>query len=94
MNCQGKFKFKSIVKRDAGEFTNNEGVKIPYKASYSLKVDEVTNSGIYERNFKIPVDSKLPEILSNVKPYDDIVLDFEISFYSSGIRLTPVALIK
>ena len=94
MKCQGKFKFKSITKRDGGSFTNNQGQVITYKPSFSLKVDEVTEKGIFERQFKIAEDSPLLNVLVNVKPYDDIVLDFDVSFYESGIKIVLVDLIK
>ena len=59
-----------------------------------IQVDEVTEKGIFERQFKIAEDSPLLNVLVNVKPYDDIVLDFDVSFYASGIKIVPVALIK
>ena len=85
MKCQGKFKFKSLTKKDGGSFTNNKGQVITYRPSFSLKVDELTENGIFERIFKISEDSPLLNSLVNFKPYDDIVLDFDVKFYASGI---------
>ena len=52
MKCVGKFKFKGLVKREGGSFTNDRGQEITYKESYLLKVDESTENGIYERGFE------------------------------------------
>lgn len=90
MECRGKFKFKQLVRKEGGEFTNNRGQLIKYKDSYALKVDEQTENGIYERTFKIPTDSKLVEELLIKKPYSDITLVFNISFYGNSIKAIPV----
>ncbi len=91
MECKGKFKFKQLVRRDGGEFTNNNGQVVSYKESYSLKVDEITDNGIYERTFKIPVESELVQELLIKKPYSDITLTFDIIFYGNSIKAVPVA---
>lgn len=90
MKCIGKFKFKELVKKDGGKFTNAKGDEIEYKPSYSLKVDEVTENGIFERVFKIALDSPLVEKLQNVKPYTDISLEFDINLYNNSVRLIPL----
>jgi len=94
MKCQGNFKFKGLQKRNGGVFTNSQGKDIPYKESYSIKVDEITESGIYERNFKINTDSPLVEPLLITKPYSDITLEFEVNFYGTGVKLIPINLLK
>lgn len=92
MNCLGKFKFKGLVQKDGGEFTNARGEKLTYKPSYQLKLDELSENGVNERIFKLPIDSPLVPELSKKRLYEDINIEFEIEFYSSGIKLTPVAL--
>lgn len=92
MECKGKFKFKQLVRRDGGEFTNNSGQVIQYKECYVLTVDESTENGIYERKFKISADSELVQELLIKKPYSDVVITFNISFYGNSIKATPVAI--
>lgn len=94
MKCQGKFKFKGIEKREGGSFTNAQGRQINYDESYSLKVDEETEKGIFERNFKVKKDSDLVDDLLLVKPYTNIILEFDITFYGRNISVIPVALIN
>lgn len=91
MECKGKFKFKQLVKKEGGEFTNNNGQVISYKESYSLKVDELSENGICERTFKIPVESEIVQELLIKKPYSDITLTFEIFFYGNSIKAIPIA---
>ncbi len=91
--CKGDFIFKSIEKRDGGTFTNENGKEIEYDASYRLKVDEITENGIDERIFKIPLKSRqLYEDLKALKHYDAIVLEFDIVFSNSvgTVKLIPI----
>ena len=94
MKCRGNFIYKAITKRDAGEFTNNNGELIKYNESYILKVDEITNEGIYERTFRIAIDSPIVKALENSKPYDDIVIEFDVRFYNNRNSVIPVAIVK
>lgn len=91
--CKGDFIFKSIEKREGGTFTNDNGKEIEYDASYRLKVDEITENGIDERIFKIPLKFKtLYEDLKALKPYEAIILEFDIVFSSSvgTVKLVPI----
>lgn len=92
MKCIGKFKFKGLTRKDGGSFTNDRGQEITYKPSYSLKLDEMTEEGIYERIFKIADDSALVSSLQQLKPYQDITLEFDVILYANSIKLVPVAL--
>lgn len=92
MKCIGKFKFKGLTRKDGGSFTNDRGQEITYKPSYSLKLDEMTEEGIYERLFKIADDSALVSSLQQLKPYQDITLEFDVILYANSIKLVPVAL--
>lgn len=92
MKCVGNFKFKGLTKRDGGSFTNTNGKVINYKESYNLKVDEQTENGIYERQFKVSVDSPLVPELMALDLYDDITLDFDLKIYGNRISVIPVAL--
>lgn len=91
MECKGKFKFKQLLKRPGGEFTNNSGQLVSYRESYILTVDELTDNGIYERKFKIDIDSNLVEELLIKKSYSDITITFDIVFYGNSIKAVPVA---
>ena len=92
MKCIGKFKFKGLTRKDGGSFTNDKGQEITYKSSYSLKLDEMTEEGIYERVFKIAEDSALVSSLQQFKPYQDITLEFDVILYANSIKLVPCAL--
>lgn len=94
MKCRGNFKFKSVTRKDGGEFKNDKGEIIKYKESYSLKVDEQAEGNIYERTFKVAVDSPLVSQLNTLKPYDNIVLEFDVNIYGSRTTIVPVALVK
>lgn len=89
MICKGNFKFKSITKRDGGDFINEMGERIKYKPCFSLKCDELTDKGIFERTFKLPLDSKLISIFSDMEPYTDIELTFDVVIYGNRISVTP-----
>ncbi len=91
MKSRGKFKFKSLVAKEGGEFINNKGEKVPYKASYALKVDEITEEGIFERTFKLAADSIIVKDLQTLEPYTDVIIDFDVKFYSSNVSLIPIA---
>ncbi len=94
MKCRGIFKFKEIVKKEAGSFTNGQGQLINYPESYVLKVDEKTEKGIQERIFKLDKDSTLVPKLQKIGEYTDIVLDFVVIFYGNVIRIVPTEIVK
>lgn len=94
MKVQGKFKFKGVQRKDGGTFVNDNGREIKYHAKYSFRVDETTENGLYERTFSVPLDSPLVKTLLTLKPYDDIIIDFELLFtnVNSNVRVIPVAI--
>lgn len=95
MKCQGKFKYKGFEKRDGGDFVNPQGQKIEYQPKYVIKVDEIGQEGVFERIFKVPLESALIPQLSNKNLYDDITLEFDIQFTSKGIpTITPINIVK
>lgn len=96
MKCQGNFVFKSIEHVDAGEFKNASGDIIKYPASYRLFVDEVQADGkINDIKFKIPETSAdLINDLRLLKPYQNITLICNVSFYSNSVRVIPEQLQK
>jgi len=91
MKCKGNFKYKGLQKRDGGVFKNNKGEEIQYKESYVIKADEETENGIYERSFKIPVDSPLVKDLKDLELYTDIEIEFNVRIYGSRISVTPIS---
>ena len=93
MKCRGKFNFRGITKKDGGEFKRGEET-IKYNESYSIKLDENTDKGIMERTFKLPIDSPAVQQFQNLKLYQEIEIEFEVTIYSTRISLVPVAVIN
>ena len=95
MKARGEFVYKCLEKKDGGEFTNDKGQSIKYKPSYSLKVDEVTEQGIYERKLKIGEgQTQLVDTLKKLKPYERIELECDIEMYQNSAKVVPVAIIN
>ncbi len=94
MKSRGKFKFKEITYKNSGSFTNAQGQVINYSDSYALKVDEISEKGLEERIFKLPVDSPLINSLKEYTAYSDIILDFDVVFYGNSVRVIPTDIIK
>ncbi len=91
MKCKGEFVYKSIEKREGGSFTNDKGQAINYDMAYVLKVDEVSQNGIFERKLKIDKNNTvLLNKLQNVKPYDKITLICDVSLYGANAKVIPV----
>ena len=93
MKCQGKFKFRGLVKKDGGKFTNNQGQEISYNESYALKLDEETENGVYERSFKVAIDNPIVPALAQKKLYEDIVIECDVTIYNTRVSLVPVSVI-
>lgn len=92
MRAKGKFKFKEIRRTEAGSFIDKETKKeVSYKPSYKLIADEIDSDGIHERIFKLEENSVLIPQLQKLEPYTDIVIEFDVKNYASGIRLLPIA---
>lgn len=72
-----------------------KGTKINYDGSYVLKVDEVTENGIYERKLKIGLEqTSLIDRLKTIKPYEEITLNCDVVFNTNNtIKLVPVSLV-
>lgn len=93
MTSIAKMIYKSIEKKDGGEFVNDKGQKISYDESYTLKVDEQTENGIYERRFKIPkTNVSLVDTLKTLKPYDEITIKFDIQMFGNNVRIVPIGI--
>lgn len=90
MKTKGQFTYKGISHVDAGTFVNAQGQSVDYKGSYKLQVDEITPEGIYERKIKIEEEKLgLVQELMKLGAYDVIELEFDVTMYSSGARLSP-----
>lgn len=95
MKCTAELIFKSIEKKEGGEFTNEKGQEIKYDGSYILKADEKTSNGIYERRFKIPLNNvSLIESLKSKKAYDSVTIEFDIQMYGNNTRIVPIGILK
>ena len=92
MECKGLFVFKSLILRPAGTFKDAEGKDIEYPASYILKVDQIEeNDDVNERKFKVNTkDKELINKLSQFKIYDNIVLIFKITLYTSKMSMSLI----
>lgn len=91
MKCKGEFVFKSVEKRDGGSFTNDKGQAVNYDMAYVLKVDELTQNGIFERKLKIDkANSVLLNKLQSLKPYEKINLICDVVLYGANARVIPV----
>ena len=92
MECKGLFVFKSLILRPAGTFKDAEGKDIEYPASYLLKVDQIEeNDDVNERKFKVNTkDKELINKLNQFKIYDNIVLIFKITLYTSKMSMVLI----
>lgn len=92
MKCQGSFIFKTLTHRNAGVFKDSEGNEINYPSAYILKVDELMSNGdINERKFKIDdKETSIINSLKTLKAYQEIVIDFEVTLYTSRVTLDIV----
>lgn len=91
MKCKGQFVFKSLTHRAGGTFKNENGDDVNYQPAYILKVDEVEGDEINERKFKIPEDKiVLINDLKTLEAYQKIILDFQLTIFTSRISLEPI----
>lgn len=94
MNCEGNFVFKGIERKEGGEFVNNNGQKITYNPTFQIKVDEITGTKIEERTFKFSADNRqLYDKFKSLKPYENIIISFNIELYKTSVKLVPIDLI-
>lgn len=90
MKCKGIFIFKSISKKEGGNFKDSEGKEINYDASYSLKIDDLSGPDITERKFKIGIKNKdLFNAFNELEPYTRVEITFDIQLYQNMARLVP-----
>lgn len=93
MKAYGKFVYKSLEKRDGGEFTNSSGQTIKYEDSYVLKIDENVDGSINERKLKVDKNNiGLINQLKDVKTYSEIELECDVQLYQNSCKLIPVRL--
>lgn len=90
MICKGEFIFRGIERREGGNFINEKGDTISYKPSYKVKVDEVTEKGVFERVLKVAEENT--ELINNFQMLDNyqkIIITFDVTFYGTKISLVP-----
>lgn len=94
MQARGKFIFKSLERKDGGEFVNQNGQNVKFDASYQLKVDENNNGVINERKLKVSQKNDvLIQKLMKKNAYDPIELLCDIQMFGSTAKVIPVDLI-
>ena len=96
MKCQGNFVFKTLTHRQGGTFKNSEGNEVNYPSAYILKVDETLSNGeINEHKFKIDEkNTLLVNVLKDYKAYQELVLEFEVTLYTTRIGFEVVNVIE
>lgn len=95
MKCVGSFVFKSVNKREGGEFKNPNGELIPYDDAYVIRADEETETGIQERKLKFPcTNTSLFNSLKELGAYTRIHLEFHVDLYNNQAKLTPIKLLE
>lgn len=90
MKCKGDFIFRGIERREGGNFVNEKGQTISYKPSYKIKVDEVTDNGVFERVLK--VDENNAQLINDFRVldiYQKIQITFDVLIYTTRVVLTP-----
>lgn len=93
MKAYGKLIYKSLEKRDGGEFTNDRGQNIKFDESYVLKVDENLDGSIGEHKLKVDKNNiGLVDQLKALKPYTEIELECNVVMYQNSCKLIPVSL--
>ena len=94
MQAIGKFIFKSLEKKQGGEFTNEKGQLVKYSESYQLKIDENKDGVISERKLKVLADNNtLVQKLMKKNAYDKIELLCDVEFYGSVAKVIPIDLV-
>lgn len=94
MKAYGKFIYKSLEKREGGEFVNPQGQKIKFDESYVLKVDENIDGSINERKLKVDKNNiGLVNQLKDLTPYKEIEIECDVVMYQNACKLIPVRLI-
>lgn len=87
LNCV----FKSVSKKDGGEFTNDKGQVVKYDSSYIIKIDDNVNGEIIERKLKFPLTNKvLFDKLSKLELYSKITLICDVQLFTGNAKVLPV----
>lgn len=93
MKCKGEFIFKSISKVEAGEFKNSNGDIIKFNSSYKVLLDNWRDDKVDEFKIKLNEDSKeLIQKFKTLRPYQQIIIEFDVLIYNNQVRLIPVDL--
>lgn len=91
MKCEGNVVFKSIEKREGGNFKGSSGEMLSYPAAYVVKFDENIDGNISERKAKFPdTNVALYTKFKTLDPYTKINLIGNVLFQNSGCKLEIV----
>lgn len=92
MKFKKEFVFKSLVYKDGGSFTGENGKVVNYKDRYLLKLDYFKNESIESLELTVPIDSQLlVSDLKRLSPYDKVILEIEVIPYQRSVRLLPLS---
>lgn len=75
--------YKGIKETKAGSFVNSNGQTINYNGSYKIVFDQLIKGMPKETELKLAKDIAL-NLISNLKAYDRIVINLDITIYSNN----------
>ena len=90
MKCKGEFINRGMERREGGNLITDKGQTISYKPAYKIKVDELTEEGVFERILKIEEDkAQLINDFRVLDIYQKINITFNVVIYNTRVVLVP-----
>lgn len=75
--------YKGIRETKAGSFINTQGQTINYNGSYKIIFDQLIDRIPKETDLKITKEIAM-NLMPNLKPYDKIVINLDITIYGNN----------
>ena len=75
--------YKGVRETKAGSFINTQGQTINYNGSYKIIFDQLINGIPKETELKLSKELAM-NIIPNLKPYDKIVINLDITIYGNN----------
>lgn len=86
--------YKGIREVKSGSFVNTNGQTVNYNGSYKLIFDQLINGLPKETELKVSKDIAM-NLMPNLKPYDKIVINLDITIYgNNNIAIKVVSIEK